>query len=150
MKKMKRMIFSMFLLLLMPLLGIVAHSNSTFEDSPKVIKAVAPKNYPPLAAAARIGGKVKVEVKIDAEGNVASAKIIEGHPLLKDISKSTALRWKFVPSQENDKERTAQLTFTFTPWSERKEEERGVTTFLPPYEIEIVGGTVTLERESVH
>jgi len=95
-----------------------------------------------------VKGKVKIEVRIDPAGEVLSPTIIEGHKLLQDISKAAAFRWKFARSEEG-KERSVQLTFTFVHWSERKEEERGTTTFIPPYEVETVGGTVYIQRESI-
>src|ERR1051325_368870 len=105
---MKRLIFACFFLIVPVMLAGTVSTNSIADDSPAVIKAVAPMNYPPLASTAIISGKVKVEVTIDPVGNVKSARIIEGHPLLRDVSKQAALRWRFVPSKEGNKERKAQ------------------------------------------
>src|SRR5215469_4875699 len=46
------------------------------------INRVQPE-YPPLAKAARVSGRVVVEVTVDELGNVTSARAISGHPLLK-------------------------------------------------------------------
>jgi TonB family protein len=51
--------------------------------------------YPPLAKAAHISGAVVVEVTIDESGNVQSARVISGHPLLKDAAVQAAQGWKF-------------------------------------------------------
>ena len=139
--------YSALLFLLFILAGVVCPSPK-LEDLVAVRKAVAPKAYPPLASAAMIKGTVKIEVKIDSEGSVTAAKILEGHKLLHDVSKDAALRWKFARSTEG-KERTATLMVTFVHWTERKEEERGTTSFIPPYEIELVGGTPLLQKESI-
>ena len=130
-------------------LGSLVYSHPNVQESPRVMKAVAPKDYPPLASAAMVSGKVKIDVRIDSTGGVIAAQIVEGHPLLKDISKTAALHWKFARSEEAANERTAQLTFTFIHWTERKEEERGITTFVPPFGIELVGRTAYVQRESI-
>jgi TonB family protein len=54
--------------------------------------------YPPLARAARVGGRVPVEIKIDEDGLVYDARALSGHPLLKDAALSAARQWKFKPT----------------------------------------------------
>jgi TonB family protein len=146
---MNRLAFVLTLLSLLLGLGWVVSAHSSVEESPRVIRAVAPKDYPPLASAAMVSGNVKIEVRIDNAGDVIEAQIIEGHKLLQDISKTAALHWKFAPSEEGPKQRTAQLTFTFIHWTKRQEKERGTTTFVPPCGIELVGRTVYVQRESI-
>jgi protein TonB len=55
--------------------------------------------YPPLAKAAHISGAVVVELTIDESGDVQSAQVISGHPLLKDAAVQAALGWKFQPTK---------------------------------------------------
>lgn len=55
-------------------------------------------DYPPLARAARISGSVVVEVTLDEDGGVISARAISGHPLLKDAAVNAARRWQFSPT----------------------------------------------------
>jgi protein TonB len=50
-----------------------------------------------MAKVARIGGEVQVEIVVDEEGNVVSARAVSGHPLLKDAAVQAASRWKFEP-----------------------------------------------------
>lgn len=140
-----------FMTLLSLLLGLgwVGYAHSSVEESPAVKKAVALKDYPLLAAAAMVSGKVRIEVRIDSAGDVIAAQIVEGPKLLQDISKTAALHWKFVRSEDGPKERSAQLIFTFIHWTEREEQERGATTFVPPYGVELVGRTVRIQRESI-
>jgi TonB family protein len=59
-----------------------------------VVKQVDPI-YPPLAKAARISGEVVVEVSIDSAGKVSLAKVVSGHPLLKEASSAAACQWEF-------------------------------------------------------
>jgi TonB family protein len=58
--------------------------------------------YPPPAQAVRAEGNVNVQVLIDERGNVVSAKVIEGHPLLRAASVEAAKRAKFSPTLLSD------------------------------------------------
>jgi TonB family protein len=60
------------------------------------VKKTAP-DYPPIAKQMRIGGKVSVEVVIDAEGNVEEAKILSGNALLTPSVVTAVKKWKFTP-----------------------------------------------------
>ena len=39
-----------------------------------------------------------VEVTVDEQGNVISARALSGHPLLKDAATNAAKGWKFSPT----------------------------------------------------
>lgn len=54
--------------------------------------------YPAPAQAVRAEGNVNVQVLIDEKGNVVSAKVIEGHPLLRAVAVDAARRAKFSPT----------------------------------------------------
>jgi len=58
-----------------------------------------PPTYPPLAKAARVSGAVVVEVTVDEDGSVISARPISGHPLLKEAAVSAARSWRFTPTK---------------------------------------------------
>jgi protein TonB len=60
-------------------------------------KRVEP-TYPPLAKAARVSGAVVVEVIINEEGGVVSARAVSGHPLLRDPAVNAARGWRFKPT----------------------------------------------------
>jgi TonB family protein len=55
--------------------------------------------YPPLAKTARVAGAVIVEVTVDEEGNVIAARVISGHPLLKDAALAAARNWTFAQTK---------------------------------------------------
>ncbi len=74
---------------------IIRKSGGVFQTS--ATRRVEPV-YPPLAKAARVSGTVVVEVTVDEEGNVISARALSGHPLLKDAAVSAAKGWKFSPT----------------------------------------------------
>ena len=72
-----------------------ATHKTTAELMAAVIERPALLQYPPLARAARISGKVEVEIVIDLQGNVESARAVSGHPLLRDAGVACAKLWKF-------------------------------------------------------
>ncbi|MGI9055687.1 MAG: energy transducer TonB [Pyrinomonadaceae bacterium] len=54
--------------------------------------------YPAEARSEKAGGAVNVQVIIDEEGNVASAKAVSGHELLRNAAEQAALGAKFSPT----------------------------------------------------
>jgi periplasmic protein TonB len=55
--------------------------------------------YPPIAKAAHASGTVVVQVLIDENGNVVSAKALSGHPLLQAVAVGAARQAKFSPTK---------------------------------------------------
>ena len=55
--------------------------------------------YPPIARAAHAAGTVTVQVLIDENGNVVSAKAVNGHPLLQAVAVAAARNAKFSPTK---------------------------------------------------
>jgi TonB family protein len=82
------------------------------ESEPKVVKAFAP-DYPPAALAVGAKGEAKIEVEIDKDGNVVSAKGISGHPLLQASSISVAKKWIFEKSVKLTKPLKTTITFNY-------------------------------------
>jgi TonB family protein len=78
-------------------------------QQPKVLKPSTP-DYPPIAKAARAEGMVVVEAQVMADGSVASAEAVSGHPLLRKASETAAARWRFAPGGVGT---TVRLTFEF-------------------------------------
>jgi len=74
---------------------IIRKSGGVFQGA--ATKRVEPA-YPPLAKAAKVSGSVVVEVTLDEEGKVISARALSGHPLLKDAAVAAARAWKFAPT----------------------------------------------------
>ena len=59
---------------------------------------LAKPEFPAAAKAVGAEGLVNVQVTIDEEGNVSSAKGVSGHPLLRKSSEKAALASKFKPT----------------------------------------------------
>ncbi len=54
--------------------------------------------YSSAARVMRIGGEVKVQVTIDEDGRVISAKSVSGHPLLRSAAETAAKSSRFTPT----------------------------------------------------
>lgn len=63
----------------------------------KAISKPAPP-YPPIAKTARAQGTVVVQITVDEEGKVISAKATSGHPLLRASAESAARQARFTPT----------------------------------------------------
>ncbi len=71
--------------------------------------------YPREALEAGADGIVKVEITIDAEGNVVTANLISGHLLLKNVAEETARQTKFKSIETGDPNarETGIITYSF-------------------------------------
>lgn len=89
----------------------------------EAIKKVEPV-FPPIAKAIRASGEVKVEVTIDGAGNVVSALVVSGHPLLRDSALVAARQWKFKSATVSGKPARVSgiLTFNFVLDGDKKSE----------------------------
>jgi protein TonB len=63
----------------------------------KIISLPKP-NYPPIAKQLRLQGQISVQVLIDEEGRVVSAKALGGHQLLVKAAESSATQARFSPT----------------------------------------------------
>ena len=63
----------------------------------RAIRRVQPA-YPAMAKAANIEGSVIVEVTVSEKGQVISARVLSGHPLLREAAVSAARQWVFSPT----------------------------------------------------
>jgi periplasmic protein TonB len=82
-------------------------------ESKVIYKAVPP--YPPLAKQARASGPVPVEILLDEQGHVISARATGGHPLLRDAAVKAAYQTKFSPTYLSNQpvKVSGMITFNF-------------------------------------
>ncbi len=73
--------------------------------------------YPIFAIKSNIGGLVLVNVTLDSEGNVQTAKAASGHQFLKQAGEDAAMKSKFKPAMAGDKAVKAKgyIVYNFTP-----------------------------------
>ncbi len=71
--------------------------------------------YPPEAKAAGVGGVVKVQLVVDEEGGVMTARAVSGHELLRDTAVDAACRSRFSPQKLSGRpvKVTGVITFNF-------------------------------------
>jgi TonB family protein len=95
---------------------IIRKSGGVLQGS--AIRRVEP-SYPPLAKTARVSGTVVVEVTVDEEGKVISARGLSGHPLLKPAAETAARGWEFTPTmlQGTPVKVIGTITFNFNLYS---------------------------------
>lgn len=75
----------------------------------KVISRVEPK-YPPTLERLYIGGVVRLQVDIAANGTVESAQLIGGNPVLGQAAIAAVKRWKYTPAKSKTQQ-TERLEF---------------------------------------
>ena len=78
---------------------------------PAKIHDVKPE-YPPIARQAGVQGVVILEVLIDADGNVAEARVLRSVPLLDSAALDAVQQWKFAPSNLNGVPTAVMMTVT--------------------------------------
>ena len=58
--------------------------------------------YPEMAKQMRLQGRVTIQVLIDETGKVISARVLDGHPLFKQVSERAAYQARFSPTRLSD------------------------------------------------
>lgn len=69
-------------------------------EPPKLISQTKPA-YPPMARAARIYGKVRIEATIGKDGKVRDTRVIAGDPVLVQAVREAVRRWRYQPALLN-------------------------------------------------
>jgi TonB family protein len=77
----------------------------------KLMASVAP-TYPALARSQHVGGDVKVDALIDANGRVTTMKIVSGPTLLHQAAMDALRQWKYQPATLDGKPVPMHLTVT--------------------------------------
>jgi TonB family protein len=75
--------------------------------------------YSVMASRSNIGGKVTVELVVDENGKVISAKAISGHTMLRSESENAAMRSQFKPQMWNGQPIAAKGVITYNFVSQR-------------------------------
>ncbi len=68
--------------------------------------------YPDLARHINLGGVVRVQITVAANGSVKSAQLIGGHPVLATAALDAVKKWRFEAGPE---ESTGMVEFRFDP-----------------------------------
>ena len=73
------------------------------------IKNQVDPTYPELAKTMHLTGTVRVEITVNEQGTIKTAKVVGGNPVLADAAVKAVQKWKFEPGPEE----VRTLTFDF-------------------------------------
>jgi TonB family protein len=77
----------------------------------QLIKSVPPE-YPALAKAQHVSGRVQMDALIDASGNVSAVKVLSGPTLLHRAASDAVKQWKYKPAVLDGQPTSMHLTVT--------------------------------------
>ena len=75
-----------------------SQTDSAGATDRKLISRVEPK-YPPTLERLYIGGVVRLEVDIAPNGNVESAQLLGGNPILGQSAIAAVKQWRYAPAK---------------------------------------------------
>ena len=100
-----------------------------------MLSSWAPPVYPAEALKAKIEGKVKLRVVVDAQGQVTAARVLEPvEPRLDEAALTAVKAWKFTPGREEGKPVAYSMDIPIR-FSVAKANVKPKLGFLPPYEM---------------
>ena len=97
--------------------NLFADIRVTAADAIKAATSKPAPAYSPVARQMKVSGHVEVEAVIATDGNVESAKAVNGNPLLTQSAVQAVQKWKFTPFTANGEPTKAvvRLSFDFKP-----------------------------------
>ena len=66
----------------------------------RAIKSRVAPVYPEIAKRMKIGGAVRIEATVDAQGKVTDVKTVSGNHMLAAAAEDAVRQWKFVPASD--------------------------------------------------
>jgi TonB family protein len=82
------------------------------EDARQHLNRKIDPVYPPIAAAARIEGEVQISVLIEANGSIASERVLSGPAMLQQAALEAVKKWQFAPFTANGAAMPVTTTLT--------------------------------------
>jgi len=65
----------------------------------RAVKSRVPPVYPEIARRMHVGGEVKLEATVDAQGKVKDVKTVSGNRMLAEAAEDAVRQWKFAPGE---------------------------------------------------
>jgi TonB family protein len=92
-------------------LGLVPmlRAQAVEHASRKVIRSQKP-DYPTILKNSRIGGTVRLNANVLANGTVANVQVLGGNPILAESAVKAVMKWKYAPGASASNE---IITFDF-------------------------------------
>lgn len=91
----------------------VGASPSAPDSAHLVVTKKVKANYPTEAAQEKLQGEVVVKIVVSETGDVESAEVVSGNPVLGKAAISAVKKWKFQPYIRDGKPRKVSTTFPF-------------------------------------
>jgi TonB family protein len=88
-----------------------SYSARAQEPERKVLKKVVPE-YPAILRQRGIGGTVRLQVTVEANGEVSSATVLGGNAILADQAQLAVKGWRFAPGS---KPTVSEVKINFDP-----------------------------------
>lgn len=82
-------------------LALVVTLSAHAED--RAVKSRVAPVYPEIAKRMRIGGVVKVEATVDADGKVTEVKTVSGNSMLSSAAEDAVRKWRFAAGTAESK-----------------------------------------------
>ncbi len=91
-------------LMIIMFLSAVSFEAQAQEQSPKERKLIArvEPEYPDTLKRLYIGGVVRVEVEVEANGTVKGTKLLGGSPILGQSTMKAIRQWKYAPAAADE------------------------------------------------
>ena len=80
----------------------LTETNEQGLSDRKIVTRVEPE-YPETLKRLYVGGVVRVEVVVDANGKVESAQLLGGNPILGQSAMKAVKQWKYAPAAAKEK-----------------------------------------------
>jgi len=80
---------------------LLAIATPTWAADDRAVKSRVSPIYPEIARRMKIGGAVKLEANVDAQGKVTDVKAVSGNHMLSVAAEDAVRKWKFAPGSGN-------------------------------------------------
>ena len=99
------------LLFLAPVSPSAAQDERVDRSHRRVVRTSEP-DYPKIVKHAHIGGLVRLNVTVLANGDVTKVEVLGGNPIFTESATKAVLKWKYAPAASQTKE---EIQINFTP-----------------------------------
>lgn len=90
--------------------GVIGVSQASAQESDRKVLTRVEPDYPDALKKLYIGGIVRVEVQVAANGSVKNVKLLGGNPILGQSTMKAVKSWKYAPAGA-DETLTVKLNF---------------------------------------
>jgi TonB family protein len=104
--------FGLTLLLLLASVSPASAQVERVDKSNRKVLRTSEPDYPKIVKHAHIGGSVRLNVTVLANGDVTKVEVLGGNPIFTESATKAVLKWKYAPAASQTKE---EVQINFTP-----------------------------------